>query len=443
MKKDMFSNKNLVKLILPLIIEQLLAVLVGMVDGIMVSAVSESAMSGVSLVDQIGILLINVFTALATGGAVVAAQFIGAGKKEKACESANQLLLSISVLSGIIMVVALLGNSVILKLIFGHVSYDIMKSARIYFFITALSYPFLGIYNGCAALFRTMGNSKVSMLTSFLMNGINILGNSICIYGIKMGVEGVAIPTLIARAVGAIILVMLLRNQSLEIHLSRSFKPSVEKNLIHRILRIGVPSGIENGMFQLGKLIVQRWVTLFGDFAIAANTAAMGIVGVQCMIPVAIGVGMITVVGQCVGANDYEGIKKYVKKLMGVAYISTLIINVLMIIFRYQILGFYNNLSEETIAIAITLIIYHSVASIFLWPISFTLPNVFRAAGDVKAPMIISVCSMWSCRIVMSYVLGIVFNLGVPGIWIAMILDWLVRGTFFTYRYISKKGHIK
>lgn len=439
----MFSKKSLTKLLIPLIIEQLLAVLVGMVDGVMVSAVSEAAVSGVNLVDQINILLINLFTALATGGSVVVAQFIGSGRKKRANEAANQLVLVMLVLTVFMMVIALVGNQWILNLIFGNVSAPIMENASTYFFITAISFPFLGIYNACAALYRSMGNSRVSMNISLLMNGINIAGNAICIYGLHMGVEGVAIPTLVSRVVAAVVPLYLLRNPDLQVHFARPIRFRFQWPVVWKILGIGVPNGIENSMFQLGKLIVQRWVTRFGDYAIAANAAAGAIVNFQWMVPSAVGVSFLTIVGQCAGAGRMQEAKEHIKKLILMSKGAMLVINTLMIVFRYQIIGIYSNLSEETISKTATLIILHAVFSILFWPESFALPNAFRAANDVRYPMLVSVTSMWVFRIGMSYVLGIVFDLGVIGIWLAMFFDWGVRAVIFAYRYRKDKWCIQ
>ncbi len=435
----MFTRKSLIKLLIPLVIEQLLGVLVGMVDGVMVSAVSESAVSGVNLVDQINVLLINLFTALATGGSVVVAQFVGSGRKKSACEAANQLILVIGGLTVLIMAAALAGNRLILNLIFGNVSAPIMENARTYFYITALSFPFLGVYNACAALFRSMGNSKVSMNISLLMNGINIVGNAICIYGLRLGVEGVAIPTLISRIVAAVVPVIMLLNPGLQVHLPRPFTFRLHMPVVLKILGIGIPNGVENSMFQLGKLIVQRWVTRFGDYAIAANAAASAIVNFQWMVLSAVGVSFLTIVGQCSGAGKMEEAKAHIKRLLLIGKGITAGVVVIMIIFRYPIIGIYSNLSPETISIAATLIILHGIFCVLFWGESFSLPNAFRAANDVRFPMLVSVTSMWLCRIGLSYVLGILLNLGVIGIWLAMFADWGVRGVIFTYRYWKGK----
>jgi MATE family, multidrug efflux pump len=437
----MFSRKDLVRLIVPLIIEQFLAVTVGMAGTIMVSGAGESAVSGVSLVDSINILLITVFASLATGGAVVVAQFIGQKNKEKACEAADQLLLSAGIISIIIMAFALLGNRTILRLVFGNVDQSIMDNAVAYFMITALSYPFLAIYNSSAALFRAMGNSKISMYVSLVMNVINVVGNAIFIYGFAMGAAGVAWSATISRCVAAVIMYVLLRNQNNLVHYSSKLVIRFKKDLIKRILAIGVPNSLENGMFQVGKILVLSLTTSFGAVAIAANAVSNTIAGFACLPGSAMGLALITVVGQCVGASDVKQARKYTKQLLLAAYIIMGALNLLIIAASSIIVSWFQ-LSEATANVTRWIITYHSICCMIIWPASFTLPNALRAANDVKFTMVIAIISMWTWRIAFSYVLGQYFGLGVKGIWIAMTVDWLFRAICFVIRFLYGK-HLK
>ncbi|WP_099467253.1 MATE family efflux transporter [Konateibacter massiliensis] len=435
----MFSRKDLVRLIVPLIIEQLLAVTVGMVGTIMVSGAGESAVSGVSLVDSINILLITVFASLATGGAVVVAQYIGQKNKERACEAADQLLLAGGIISIIIMAFALIGNSTILRLVFGNVDQSIMDNAVAYFLITALSYPFLAIYNSSAALFRAMGNSKISMYVSLVMNIINIVGNVIFIYGFSMGAAGVAWSATISRAVAAVIMYVLLRNEKNPVHYARRVILRFDRNLIRRILAIGVPNSLENGMFQVGKILVLSLTTSFGSVAIAANAVSNTIAAFACLPGSAMGLALITVVGQCVGANDYKQARKYTKQLLSASYVIMGALNLLILAATPFIVSWFS-LSTETASVTRWIIMYHSICCMIIWPASFTLPNALRAANDVKFTMVIAIISMWTWRIAFSYVLGQYFGLGVKGIWIAMTVDWLFRAICFTVRFIYGKS---
>jgi putative MATE family efflux protein len=435
----MFNNKQLKKLIIPLIIEQLLAVTVGMADIMMVARAGETAVSGVSLVDTLNVLLITLFSSLATGGAVVAAQYLGHKETKEACKAANQLLLAVSCISLLIMGISLLGNQAILRTIYGSkVEKAVMDNAVTYFYITALSFPFLAIYNSCAALFRAMGNSKVSMVVSIIMNIINVGGNAILVLGLRMGVAGVAYPTLVSRAVAAIIMLCLIRNVKNSIHIKNIFKLGFDWKMIRRILNIGVPNGLENSIFQIGKVLVQGITTSFGTVAITANAVGNTIAGLEVIPGSAIGLAMITVVGQCVGAGDLEQAKKYVVKLMKLTYIIIIVLNMGVLLLREPIVGLYS-LSSETEALAMKLVIYHSICCCIIWPISFCLPNALRAANDVKNTMVISIISMWVWRIGFSFVLAYGFKMGLMGVWVAMTIDWLFRGICFVTRFVSGK----
>ena len=436
-----FSNQDLKRLILPLIIEQALAVTVGMADTMMVSSVGEAAISGVTLVDMISILLINLFAALATGGAVVASQFIGARQREKACLSANQLLLVASIISIVIMIFSIALRGQILRLLFGNIESSVMENAMTYFWITALSYPFLAIYNSCAALFRAMGNSRVSMFASFVTNIINITGNAICIYALRMGVAGVAIPTLIARAAGAVLLLILIRDPHREICIRpKGFLPDI--SMVRRILFVGIPSGLENSIFQLGKVLVVSIIAAFGTTQIAANAVSGNLNSFGCLPGSAISLAMITVVGQCIGAQDYDQAKYYAKKLLKLSYILVIGMNLVLMIFLPLILRVYN-LSDETLKLASILTLIHSTCSLFFWPASFVLPNALRAANDVKYTMVVSIASMFIFRVISSYIMGMWLRWGAIGVSIAMIMDWICRLSFFIHRFRSDKWRTK
>lgn len=434
----MFSRKDLMKLIIPLIIEQILAVTVGMADGMMVARVGEAAVSGVSLVDSINVLLIGLFGALATGGAVVSAQFIGQKDGKKACVAGEQLIASTLMLSLIIMALALLGRAAVLKLIFGQVDAQVMTNALTYLFWSALSYPFIAVYNACAALFRSMGNSRTSMVAALIMNAINIVGNAILIFGFDMGVAGAAIATLISRMFAAAMMFLLLMNKQRPIHIEAlpSFRPDFV--MIRRIMKIGIPNGLENSMFQIGKILVQGIVAGLGTPAITANAIASSVGGLGVLPGSAIGLSLITVVGQCVGAGDYKAVKSYTRKLMKITYMIMGVLNLIIIFLIPFILHLYG-VSEETSGIASQLLIYHCILAALIWPTSFSLPNALRAANDVKFTMWTSMVSMWVWRIGFSYVLAVIFHMGVLGVWIAMTIDWLFRSICFLTRFHKEK----
>ena len=434
----LFSKKKLLALIIPLIIEQFLAVAVGMSDSIMVASVGESAVSAVSLVDSISILLINVFTALATGGAVVAGQYIGEHNDDNAAKAGEQLIVFVTLISIVIMVLMYAGRGFILHKVFGSIDKDVADYANTYMSIVFASIPFIAIYNCGAALFRAMGNSKVTMKTSLIMNAINVTGNALLIYGFRMGVEGVAIPTLISRAVAALIILVLLRDQTLIIHVKDYFKYKFDGNMVGNILKIGIPNGVENSMFQLGKVVLLSVVSQFGTSSITANAVGNSVTSFQNLPGIAIGLGLVTVVSQCVGKGDYKQARYYTKLLHKYAYASLIFINAIIFMVLPLIIRAYH-LSPETAAMTRQVVFFYGINACISWPLSFTLPNTLRASSDVKYAMVIGVGSMWIVRIGFGIFFAKYMNFGMIGIWIAMICDWYVRAAFFIHRYRGGK----
>lgn len=434
----LFSNRELANLIGPLVIEQLLAVLVGMADSIMVANVGEAAVSGVSLVDNIMILIINIFAALATGGAVVAGQYIGRKDEKSACKAATQLVWFVSLSAVAIMILVYLGKDIILNQVFGHITAEVKGHADIYLLIVTASIPFIALYNGGAAIFRAMGNSQVSMRVSLLMNAINVTGNAILVFGLRIGTAGVAIPTLISRMVAAIVITVLLCNQTRILHIERTLKIRFDGRMIRKILAIGVPNGLENSMFQLGKILVLSLVSTFGTYAIAANAVSNAIALFQILPGMAISLAITTVISQCVGANDYEQVHYYLKKLLAIIYVAMVGTVALIFLALPLILKAYN-LSDQTAAAATNIIHFHGISAMIIWPLSFALPAAYRAAGDAKACMYTSIVSMWIFRIGFSYLVGKYMGLGVFGVWVAMVIDWVVRAICFIIRYFNGK----
>lgn len=434
----LFSNRELANLIGPLVIEQLLAVLVGMADSIMVANVGEAAVSGVSLVDNIMILIINIFAALATGGAVVAGQYIGRKDEKSACKAATQLVWFVSLSAVAIMILVYFGKDIILNQVFGHITAEVKGHADIYLLIVTASIPFIALYNGGAAIFRAMGNSQVSMRVSLLMNAINVTGNAILVFGLRIGTAGVAIPTLISRMVAAIVITVLLCNQTRILHIERTLKFRFDGRMIRKILAIGVPNGLENSMFQLGKILVLSLVSTFGTYAIAANAVSNAIALFQILPGMAISLAITTVISQCVGANDYEQVHYYLKKLLAIIYVAMAGTVALIFLALPLILKAYN-LSDQTAAAATNIIHFHGISAMIIWPLSFALPAAYRAAGDAKACMYTSIVSMWIFRIGFSYLVGKYMGLGVFGVWVAMVIDWVVRAICFVIRYFNGK----
>lgn len=433
-----FTNKDLRKLIIPLIIEQFLQIFVGLADSIMVASVGEAAVSGVSLVDSVFILFINIFAALATGGAVVSGQFIGRKDPESGCRAAWQMLIFIAVSSVAVMAACYLCRNFILNQVFGSIDADVYHNSRTYLLIVCASIPFIALYNGGAAIFRAMGNSKIAMEMSLLMNSINLVGNAVLIFGLHMGVEGAAIPTLASRIIAAVIILKLLCRQDRLLHIPRPFLWKVDKKLLKKILYIGIPNGLENSMFQLGKILVLSLVSGFGTAAIAAN-AIGNYVALFAILPgMALGLTTVTVVSQCVGAGDYDQVRYYTKKLVKLCYLLLLGFNGLVVLSLPLILYVYG-LSDEASQFAKEILIYHSICAVTIWPLSFTLPNTLRASNDVALTMLIAIISMWIFRVGFSYLLGIYLDMQLFGVWVAMTIDWLFRAICFAIRYHGAK----
>ena len=438
--EPLFSGKALRKLIIPLIFEQALAITVGMADTMMISSVGEAAVSGVSLVDMINILMFNIMAALATGGAVVTSQCLGAKRLADARASARQLLYTVIFAGVWIGLLVIFARRPMLRLFFGRIEADVMEHALIYLTISALSFPFLAVYNACAALFRSMGNSQITLKVSVLINLINVAGNAVCIFGLHMGAAGVAIPSLISRAVGSIILYLLLRNPALEICFLR--EPfHLDLHMVKKILYIGIPSGIENGIFQLGRVLVVSIISGFGTVQIAANGVANNLDSVGVLIGQAINLTMITVIGQCVGAGDERQVRLYTRNLLIITYIPTIVLNAVLFLSLDQILGLYG-LSRETTQLARTLVFIHNGSACLLWPLSFTLPNMLRACNDVRYTMVVSIASMFIFRIGFSYLIGVQMGYGAVGVWIAMVLDWICRILCFVSRYVRGRWRV-
>lgn len=430
-----FSNQELKKIIIPLVIEQFLTVTIGMLDTVMVAHAGEAAVSGVSLVDSINLLMLYILTALAAGGAATISQFMGAGNMKNANKAAKQLVWIVTLVAIVVMLVMLVFRKGLLSMVFGGVTSEVMGNAQIYFLFTALSYPFLGLYNAGASIFRAMGNSKISMNVSFMMNVVHLLINAVLIYAMNMGAAGAAISTLLSRILGAAMIMILVYDKNLPVHVEKLFSYKPDFKIIKRICGIGIPNGAENGMFQFGKVITQSLVSSMGTVSIAANAAANGLSSLQYASGTAIGMAMITVVGRCVGAEEKQQAKYYARKLLIIAYALMASVAIIMAIFVKPLVGMYG-LSAQASDMAIKLLVIHSIVLALIHPVAFCLANSFRAANDVSYTMIVAIVSMWICRIGFSYVFVKFLGMGLFGIWFAMFCDWAVRAVIFGIRFV-------
>lgn len=434
----LFPRRALWMLLIPLIIEQMLNSLMGMVDTLMVSRVGAEAISAVSLVDSINNLVLQVFAAMAAGAAIICSQYLGR-KDEKGCnDAAKQIVLTVVVISSVIMIIGVGFRKPLLHLIFGSVEEAVMTNAQMYFLITALSYPFIALFQAGAAFYRACGNSKFTMKTALIANVANIVGNTLFIFVLQMGAAGAAISTLISRALCAFVVFYALRKPGYAIQLKNYFSIRPDLNLIVKILAIGVPSGIENGMFQFGKLAIQSTVSSLGTAAIAAQAMTIIFENVNGMAAVGIGIGLMTVVGQSIGAGRQEEAKYYIVKLAGYAEIA-MIISCILVYIAARPVTVLAGMSEESTAICMQMILAITIVKPLLWVPSFTPPNGLRAAGDVRFSMITATLTMWLCRVALSIFLMRVVKTGPIGVWYGMFADWGVRGVIFTIRFVRGK----
>lgn len=434
----LFPRRALWMLLIPLIIEQMLNSLMGMVDTLMVSRVGAEAISAVSLVDSINNLVLQVFAAMAAGAAIICSQYLGR-KDEKGCnDAAKQIVLTVVVISSVIMIIGVGFRKPLLHLIFGSVEEAVMTNAQMYFLITALSYPFIALFQAGAAFYRACGNSKFTMKTALIANVANIVGNTLFIFILQMGAAGAAISTLISRALCAFVVFYALRKPGYAIQLKNYFSIRPDLNLIVKILAIGIPSGIENGMFQFGKLAIQSTVSSLGTAAIAAQAMTIIFENVNGMAAVGIGIGLMTVVGQSIGAGRQEEAKYYIVKLAGYAEVA-MIISCILVYIAARPVTVLAGMSEESTALCMQMILAITIVKPILWVPSFTPPNGLRAAGDVRFSMITATLTMWLCRVALSIFLMRVVKTGPIGVWYGMFADWGVRGVIFTIRFVRGK----
>lgn len=435
---ELFSNKTLKEMIVPLFLEQLLVMLVGLADTLVVSYAGEAAVSGVSLVNQFNTIFIYLFTALASGGAVVISQYIGRKAMDAAGESASQLLMFSTVFSALVGGMVLVGNEGMLRLMFGKVEDDVMQACIVYLRISACSYPALTVYNSGAALFRSIGKTSVTMYLSVVSNIINVIGNLIGVFVLRAGVAGVAYPSLIARTFSAVVITFLCFQKKNGVVYARKWIFQWNGDFMRHILKIAIPNGMENGVFQLVKVALSSIVALFGTYQIAANGVAQSIWSLAALAGVAMGPVFITVIGQCMGNRDMEAADAYFRKLIKITILFSSAWNLLIFVLTPFFMRFYA-LEPETKRLVILLVLIHNLFNAIAYPFSDALSNGLRAAGDVKFTMYVSILSTIAVRLLLSWVLGIVLQMGVIGIAEAMVCDWVLRAVIFFWRQKSGK----
>lgn len=437
-KHLLFDGKALWALLLPIIIEQLLNSFMGMVDTMMVSTVGSEAISAVSLVDSLNNLVLQIFSAMAAGAAIICSQYLGSGNKKAGNKAARQVTLTVLVISISLMLIALFTRKPLLRLIFGQVEEQVMENSQVYFLITALSYPFLALFNAGAAFFRAGGNSRFPMKVSVVSNVLNIIGNAVFIYVFHWGVAGAALATLLSRTFCTVIIFYCLRKPRQVIVINEYAKIRPDMPLIWKILAIGIPSGIENGMFQFGKLAIQSTVSSMGTAAIAAQAMTNILENVNGVFGIGVGIGLMTVVGQCIGAGRKEEAKYYIVKLTLIAELGI----TASCLFAYAIakpVTWLAGMEAESAALCMEMMAAITIVKPIVWTGSFVIAYGLRAAGDVKFSMLVSTLTMWLCRVALCIFLVRVYHFGPMAVWIGMFTDWTIRSVIFVVRFISGK----
>jgi len=432
----MFDHKALRTLLIPVILEQLLNSLMGMVDTMMVSNVSSAAISAVSLVDSVNNLLIQIFSALAAGATIICAQYLGKKDTEGANRAARQVFLSILVISTVVTVVSVLFREPLLALIFGKVEPEVMRDSLDYFLLTALSYPFMALFSAGSAFYRAGGNSRFPMMVSVISNIGNVVGNALFLFVFDMGVTGAALATLLSRIVCTVIVFAALHRPKQEIVLNHYLRIRPDFKLIWVILAIGVPSGIENGMFQFGKLAIQSTVSTMGTAAIAAQAMTIILEMMNGIAAIGIGIGLMTVVGQCIGAGRTEEAKYYIVKLTWYAEVAIILSCIAVLVLTKPVI-LLGGMEAESGRMCMEMVVAITVVKPISWVLSFIPGYGMRAAGDVKFSMLVSTATMWLCRVLLCVYLVRAWGFGPMAVWIGMFADWTVRSVIFGWRFVS------
>ena len=429
--RHLYTNTDLCRLLIPIIVEQLLSCLMGTVDTMMVSNVGSAAISAVSLVDSINVLVIQALSALAAGGSILCSHYLGNQDEKHANHAARQVLLVMTALSTALTLLCLFSRTPLLRLVFGKVESDVMTNSQVYFLFTLLSFPFIGLYDAGASIMRAQNDSRHPMIISIISNFLNISGNALLIFVLDMGVAGAAISTLISRIFCAVVVICWLRNEenSISVRHYTSIRPDFL--IIKKILYIGIPSGIENSMFQFGKLAIQSTVSTLGTIAIAAQAMTNILESLNGIAAIGIGIGLMTVVGQCLGAGRKDEAIYYIKKLSLLAEAA--------IIVSTRPITMLGGMEVESARLCFQMVVFITIVKPISWVLSFIPAYGMRAAGDVKFSMTISCCTMWLCRVVLCVYLCRVWGFGPIAVWIGMFADWSIRAVIFSIRFHSRK----
>ncbi len=463
----LFTGKQLFWLIVPIVIEQIFSTSLGFFDSILVSnihaaeAVRSNASNAVGNVDYINNLIIQLFSAFATGGSIVTSQALGAGDNDLANKLAKQLLMLVICVALGVAGLCLLLNRPIIRLFYGHVDPTTFGYQQTYFYVTALSFPFIGLFNACAALLRAQRKSLVTMTSAAISCGVNVALDALFMYVLNLGVLGAGLATLFCRAVPALFMLTLLGREGnlVRVRLWGPFR--FDGAMLRRILRIAIPSGVESALFQLGKLMTNTFVNA-GVYATGAksltalneagetisvniqangNAIANQINNFASVVGGGVGTSCLTVIGQSVGSGDLGQVKHYMRRMFLISYLANglcvgLILSLVPVI--SQLYGY----TAEAKAIGQSCLYLCLMFQFFTYPLSFTTPGILKATSDVKYVMYCAVFSMFVMRVGLAFLLTTdripgLPQLGAMGYWIGMCSDWVLRSVLFLSRLLS------
>ncbi|MCD8202012.1 MAG: MATE family efflux transporter [Clostridia bacterium] len=456
-KYTLFTGKALLFLILPIVIEQIFSTSLGVFDGMMVSSIGSSAGNAVSNVDDINNLIIQLFAAFATGGVIVTSQFIGAKKIDEANRSAKQVVVLVVLVALALCVLCLALNGPLLSLFFSkkNVGEETFRYQKQYFYITAASFPFIGLFNVNAALLRAQRKSRVTMISAGISLVVNVGLNALFIYVFNWEVIGAAAATLISRIVPAAYTTYLITRKDRLVHIKIFEKFRFDGKLVRRILAIAVPAGIENCLFQLGKVFTSSFVnngyyygvTVDGaNIEANANSIAKSLNNYASVVGGGVGTSVLTVIGQAVGAGDPEQVKYYMKRMFLIGYIANAVaVAVIMGCARPMAYNMYGY-ADEAKELAVQLLYFCLSIQFVTYPLSFITPNILKATSDARYVMWGAIASMLIVRVGLCWFL-VSWNkgphLGAFGYWIAMCSDWVVRSIIFLSRLLSGRWRKK
>ncbi len=437
-EQKLFTDSMLKAMIIPLVTEQLLQMVVGLADTMMVSYAGEAVVAGVGLDTMIYTIFIYLFTAISAGGSVVVAQYLGSKNRENSNLSASQIFHLTGVISLICMALMLLFGSSLLELMYPTTEPATMEACKTYMWIVSLSFPANALYNAGAALYRTMGKTSVTMKVSLVTNLVNVVGNAIGIFVLHAGAAGVAWPTTISWYAAAIIMTALCFKDGQDVQIQWKQMLKLDVPMSKRILGVAIPNSVENTLFQAAKVVLGVLIATFGTSQIAANSTGQTFWSLAACMGSAMNTIFITVIGRCVGAGDEEAAEWYMKKLTRLSLVLASIWNILIMALTPVLLPLYD-LSSETKHLILIIVAIHNLFSATVQPFAMPLSSGLRAAGDVKFTMWASIFCTVICRTFLSFLLAKWLGMGVIGIALAMALDWCIKAVLDIWRFRSGK----